>query len=70
MKHTKLVDKDKLKERDEKGERNWRAGKYIVRHVTIADGGHRDYGPPESIRDGFEVGYLRASLGKIDGTWK
>lgn len=51
-----------------KGERNCRAGKYIVRHVTIADGGHRDYGPPESIRDGFEVGNLRASLGKIDGT--
>ena len=42
----------------------------FVRHVTIADGGHRHDGPPEGIRDGLEVGKLRAGLGKIDGTWK
>ncbi len=40
----------------------------FVRHVTIADGGHRHDGPPEGIRDGLEVGKLRAGLGKIDGT--
>ena len=49
---------------------NERTRKYIVRHVTIADCGHRDNGPPERIRDGFEVGHFRASLGKIDGTRK
>ena len=47
---------------------NERTSKYIVRHVTIADGGHRHDGPPEGIRDGLEVGKLRAGLGKIDGT--
>ena len=59
IKKKKEIISEEMREKQELGKRTNRklkASKYIVRHVTIADGGHRDDGPPEGIRDGFEVG--------------
>jgi hypothetical protein len=37
----------------------------VVRHVSVTDGGHGDDGPPEAVRNGFEVGLRRARLRKV-----
>ena len=41
-----------------------------IRHVTIADRGHGDHGPPEAVGNGLEVGVRRAGLREINCTWK
>ena len=41
-----------------------------IRHVTVADRGHCDNGPPEAVRNGLEVGVRRTGLRKINCTWK
>ncbi|KAG8279864.1 hypothetical protein J6590_019032 [Homalodisca vitripennis] len=44
--------------------------KDLLPHVTIADGGHCYYSPPESIGDRLEERELGAGLGEVDGTRK
>ena len=41
-----------------------------IRHVTVADRGHCDNGPPEAVGNGLEVGVRRTGLRKINCTWK
>ena len=36
-----------------------------VPHVAVADGGHRDHGPPEGAGDGLEEGLLVPGLEEI-----
>lgn len=50
----------------------WRAltrvlseSEYIIRHVTIAHGRHRDNGPPERVRNGLEERILGAGLREV-----
>lgn len=38
---------------------------YIIRHVTIAHGRHRDNGPPERVRNGLEERILGAGLREV-----
>ena len=37
-----------------------------VRHITITDGSHCDYGPPKPVRNGLEVGVRGTSLREIN----
>jgi hypothetical protein len=41
---------------------------YIIRHVTIANGGHRYNGPPERVGNGLEERILRASFREVNRT--
>ena len=36
-----------------------------LRHVAVADSCHGDYGPPETVRYGLELGLGRSGLWKI-----
>lgn len=38
---------------------------YIIRHVTIAHGRHRDNGPPERVRNRLEERILGAGLREV-----
>ena len=40
----------------------------LVPHIPVTHCSHGNDSPPKSVRDGFEVGILRARLGKVDGT--
>ena len=37
-----------------------------ARHVSVADSGHRDHGPPEPVRNALEVAQRTARLRKVD----
>lgn len=39
---------------------------YIIRHVTIAHGRHRDNSPPERVRNRLEERILGASLREVN----
>ena len=43
-------------------------GTALVPHIAVTNCCHGNDSPPKSVRDGFEVGILRARLGKVDGT--
>ena len=42
-------------------------GRGFLRHVSIADCGHGDHGPPEAVRNGLEVAVRGASLSEVNG---
>lgn len=39
---------------------------YTVPHVSVADCGHCNDGPPESVWNGFEEGLFLAGFGEVD----
>ena len=37
-----------------------------IRHIAVSNGGHCDHRPPETVRNGLEVGVRGSSLRKIN----
>ena len=37
-----------------------------IRHIAVSNGGHGDHRPPETVRNGLEVGMRGSSLRKIN----
>lgn len=53
-----------------RGRRGGVAARHRLPHISIADCGHRNYCPPEGVRNAIEISVMAVFVSKIDSTGK